>query len=179
MYGSLNPRLLNGKWFIRFEAENFPIIPQKLLFFFTQSQLGRLYLIAHIDRTEHNNKTRFFLCFYTFWRLLDWIEAKTKWQKVVARHGAWPLPTSTETYFGGFARRCTGTWGKRWTQLNCFGENILWFFWIYRVFMKNFVLFTNHCNLSLAYIAVKDCQSSQRNASVQSLLLAGHFLYNQ
>ena len=31
----------------------------------------------------------------------------------------------------------------------------------------------------LAYIAVTDLQSSQRNASVQSLLLAGNFLYNQ
>ena len=32
---------------------------------------------------------------------------------------------------------------------------------------------------SLAYIAVRNLQSSQRNASVQSLLLAGNFLYNQ
>ena len=39
--------------------------------------------------------------------------------------------------------------------------------------------FTNHCNLSLAYIAIRDLQSSQRNASVQSLNLAGNFLYNQ
>ena len=39
--------------------------------------------------------------------------------------------------------------------------------------------FTNHCNPSLAYIAVRDRQSSQRNASVQSILLAGNFLYNQ
>ena len=39
--------------------------------------------------------------------------------------------------------------------------------------------FTIHCNPSLAYIAVRDLQSSQRNASVQSLLLAGNFLYNQ
>ena len=38
---------------------------------------------------------------------------------------------------------------------------------------------TIHCNPSLAYIAVRDLQSSQRNASVQSLLLAGDFLYNQ
>ena len=36
--------------------------------------------------------------------------------------------------------------------------------------------FTIHCNPSLAYIAVRDLQSSQRNASVRSLLLAGHFL---
>ena len=35
------------------------------------------------------------------------------------------------------------------------------------------------CNHSLAFIAVKDLQSSQRNASVMSLLLAGNFLYNQ
>ena len=39
--------------------------------------------------------------------------------------------------------------------------------------------FTIHCNPSLAYIAVSDLQSSQRDASVQSLLLAGNFLYNQ
>ena len=38
---------------------------------------------------------------------------------------------------------------------------------------------TIHCNSYLAYIAVKDLQSSHRNASVQSLLLAGNFLYNQ
>ena len=36
-----------------------------------------------------------------------------------------------------------------------------------------------HCNPSLAYIAVRDLQSSQRNASVQSLLLAGNCVYNQ
>jgi len=40
-------------------------------------------------------------------------------------------------------------------------------------------VFTIHCNPSLAYIAVGDHQSSQGNASVQSLLLADHFLYNQ
>ena len=39
--------------------------------------------------------------------------------------------------------------------------------------------FIIHCNPSLAYITVRDLQSSQRNASVQSLLLAGNFLYNQ
>ena len=39
--------------------------------------------------------------------------------------------------------------------------------------------FTSHWNPSLAYIAVRDIQSSQRNASVQSLLLASYFLYNQ
>ena len=38
--------------------------------------------------------------------------------------------------------------------------------------------FTIHYNPSLAYIAVRDLQSSQRNASVQSLLLAGNFFYN-
>ena len=38
--------------------------------------------------------------------------------------------------------------------------------------------FTIHCNPSLAYIALRDLQSSRRNASVQSLLLAGNFLYN-
>ena len=50
---------------------------------------------------------------------------------------------------------------------------------MYRVFRKKGVFFTNHCNPSLAYIAVRDLQSSQRNASVQSLLFAGNFLYNQ
>ena len=35
--------------------------------------------------------------------------------------------------------------------------------------------FTIHSNPSLVYIAVRDLQSCQRNASVQSLLLAGHF----
>ena len=40
--------------------------------------------------------------------------------------------------------------------------------------------FTIHCNPpSLAYIAVRDPQRSQRNWSVQSLLLTGNFLYNQ
>ena len=45
----------------------------------------------------------------------------------------------------------------------------------YRVFIKYCVFFTIHCIPSLAYIAVKDLQSSQRNESVQSLLLAGNF----
>ena len=38
--------------------------------------------------------------------------------------------------------------------------------------------FTIHRNPSLAYIAVRDLQRSQRITSVQSLLLAGDFLYN-
>ena len=50
---------------------------------------------------------------------------------------------------------------------------------IYRVFRKNCVFFTIHCNPSLAYIAVRDLQGSHRNASVQSLLLAGDIQYNQ
>ena len=44
---------------------------------------------------------------------------------------------------------------------------------------KKLCFFTIHCNPYLAYIAVRDPQSSQRRASVQSLLLAGNFLYNQ
>ena len=40
---------------------------------------------------------------------------------------------------------------------------------------KIMFFFTIHCNPSLAYIAVRDF-SSQRNASVQSLLLAGMFV---
>ena len=46
-------------------------------------------------------------------------------------------------------------------QIQCVGEKLCFF--------------TIFCNSSLAYIAVKDLQSSQRNASVQSLLLAGDF----
>jgi len=38
---------------------------------------------------------------------------------------------------------------------------------------------TIYSNPSLANIAVRDLQSSQRIASVQSFLLAGNFLYNQ
>ena len=45
--------------------------------------------------------------------------------------------------------------------------------------VQEIFFFTIHCNPSLAYIAVRDPQSSQRNAIVQSLLLAGDFLYNQ
>ena len=44
---------------------------------------------------------------------------------------------------------------------------------------EKWCFFTIHCNPSLAYIAVRDLENSQRNASVQSLLLAGNFLYNQ
>ena len=47
-------------------------------------------------------------------------------------------------------------------QIQSFQEKLCFFFKI-------------HCNPSLAYIAV----SSQRNARVQSILLAGNFLYNQ
>ena len=32
-----------------------------------------------------------------------------------------------------------------------------------------------HCHPSISFIAVRDLQSSQRNASVQSLILAGNF----
>ena len=46
-------------------------------------------------------------------------------------------------------------------------------------FQEKLCFFTIHCNASRAYIGVRDLQSSQRNASVQSLLLAGNFLYNQ
>ena len=47
------------------------------------------------------------------------------------------------------------------------------------MFRKKFVFFTIHCNPSLANIAVTDLKNSQRNASVQSLIFAGNFLYNQ
>ena len=48
---------------------------------------------------------------------------------------------------------------------------IIWFKFIQGV-QERLCFFTFHCNPSLAYIAVKDLQSSQRNANVQSLLLA-------
>ena len=48
----------------------------------------------------------------------------------------------------------------------------------YRVLGKNCVFFTIYCNPFLAYIAIR-LLSSQRNASVQSLLLACNYLYNQ
>ena len=44
-----------------------------------------------------------------------------------------------------------------------------------KVLRKYCVFFTIHCDPSLAYIAVRDLQSFQRNSSVQSLLLAGIF----
>ena len=49
----------------------------------------------------------------------------------------------------------------------------------FRVFRKNYVFSPFIATPSLAYMAVRDLQSSQRNASVQSLLLAGYSLYNQ
>ena len=51
----------------------------------------------------------------------------------------------------------------------------------YRVFRKNvfFSQFTVTPHWPIAYIALRDLQSSQRNTSAQSLLLAGNFLYNQ
>ena len=45
--------------------------------------------------------------------------------------------------------------------------------YIYRV--EKMCFFTIHCNHSLVYIAVRDLQSPQRNASMQSLLLASNF----
>ena len=47
----------------------------------------------------------------------------------------------------------------------------------YRLFWKKCVFFTIHWNSFLAYIAVIDLKSSQRNASVQSLILAGNFFF--
>ena len=44
---------------------------------------------------------------------------------------------------------------------------------------RKIVFFHNSLQPLLAYIGVRDLQSSQRDASVQSLLLAGNFLYNQ
>ena len=50
---------------------------------------------------------------------------------------------------------------------------------LYRVFRKNCVFSLFTATPLLAYIAVRDLQRSQRNASVQSLQLAGNYLYNQ
>ena len=48
---------------------------------------------------------------------------------------------------------------------------------MYRVFLKNVVFF---CSMPPQFIAAaRDFPSSQCNTSVQSLLLAVHFLYNQ
>ena len=41
---------------------------------------------------------------------------------------------------------------------------------------EKWCFFTIHCNPSLTYITVRDLQSSESNASVQALLLAGNFL---
>ena len=46
-------------------------------------------------------------------------------------------------------------------------------------FQEKLCFFSQFNATPLAYITVKDLQSSQRNTSVQSLLLAGCFLYNQ
>ena len=54
-----------------------------------------------------------------------------------------------------------------------------WNGWYIQGVQEKLCFFTIHCNPCHAYIAVRDRQSSQRNASVQSLLLAGNFLYNQ
>ena len=44
---------------------------------------------------------------------------------------------------------------------------------------KNVFSFTIHCYPMSCNGAGRDLQSSQRNESVQSLVWAGHFLYNQ
>ena len=48
----------------------------------------------------------------------------------------------------------------------CTYEYICIYVYMYWVFRKNCVFFTIHCSPSLAYIAVRDLQSSQRNTSV-------------
>ena len=75
-------------------------------------------------------------------------------------------------------------WGRgvKMQRLLIFQEWVTWLF-ILCVYedqdvqgvQEKLCFFTIHCNPSLAYIAVRDRQSSQRNASVQSLLLAGNF----
>ena len=54
-----------------------------------------------------------------------------------------------------------------------------YYYIIYRVFRKKLCFFHNSLQPLLAYIAAGDPQSSQRNAIVQSFLLAGNLLYNQ
>ena len=66
-----------------------------------------------------------------------------------------------------------------WTILHFLSPQCITGRWIKictRVFRKIVFFFTIYCNSSLAYIAVRDLQSSQRNASVQSLPLAVNFL---
>ena len=63
-------------------------------------------------------------------------------------------------------------------MIQCVGQGQLFKHLVQGV-QEKMCFFTIHCNLSLAYIAVRDFQSSQLNASVQSLLLAGKFLYSQ
>ena len=67
----------------------------------------------------------------------------------------------------------------RFYFLLCRDEIIEWSRELQGVQEKLCVFFLTHCNPSLANIAARDLQSSQRNASVQSLLLAGNFLNNQ
>ena len=67
--------------------------------------------------------------------------------------------------------RPLGKWGQLRRRCSYNNNKEKWqytFFFTYRMFRKNCVFFTIHCNPSLASIAVRDLQSSQRNARVQS-----------
>ena len=57
--------------------------------------------------------------------------------------------------------------------------NTIFTYWAIQDVQEKLCFFPIYCNPSLAYIAVRDLQSSQRNASVQSLLLPGIFLDSQ
>ena len=82
-------------------------------------------------------------------------------------------------------RKSEGQRGKRSGEMvRCFqGENELlhiYFKYMYiQGVQEKLCFFIIHCNPSLAYNAVRDSQSYQRRASVQSLLLSDNFLYNQ
>ena len=47
----------------------------------------------------------------------------------------------------------------------------------YKGVQERFCSFTIHCNLSFAYIAVRDLQSSQRNASVRTFTPIGWYFF--
>ena len=84
---------------------------------------------------------------------------------------------------GDMARRDDAAIGERrpnWEKMLAFKEGCEEGYILKVLGIQEKICFlTIHCNPSLAYIAVRDLQSSQRNTSVQSLRLAGNLLYNQ
>ena len=102
---------------------------------------------------------------------------KNEWEKQCHRD-AWNLKTLcvvNRQERRGITRR--ETW--RASLLCVQKRNPFWKHYEIQGVQEKLCFFTILCNPSLAYIAVRDLQSSQRIASVQSLRLAGNFLYNQ